>query len=230
MSAESGAVLQLTAALHALAPMPGVFNPWRDYDPVFDRASGAPAVRTAHLSRYLEARQARAKLVLVGEAPGYQGCRFSGIAMTSERMLRNLVPGVPSDGLFSGPKQPTSHPKQFPLLATEPTATIVWRCLLGLGLSPADFLFWNAFPLHPHKLGQPLTNRQPTAVELGATSHILPAMLSLASGATVVAVGKVAQRVLAGHGLRVPAVRHPANGGATLFRQQMQDIVESRSS
>ena len=70
-----------------------------------------------------------------------------------------------------------------------------------------------------------MTNRAPTAAELQATAHVLPALLDLAPDATVVAVGRVAQRVLGDAGLDVPAVRHPANGGAALFRQQVRDLL-----
>ena len=223
--AAADRVRHFVATLAAVPPLPSVFNPWLDYDPGYDFASQAPALRAEHLRRYLTARQGHAKLVFVGEAPGYQGCRFSGIAMTSERMLCGRVSGVGPSDIFTGPKQPTSLLALFPRTATEPTATVAWRCLLELGLPPTTFLFWNAFPLHPYKSGRPMTNRAPTAAELQATAHVLPALLDLAPDATVVAVGRVAQRVLGDAGLDVPAVRHPANGGAALFRQQVRDLL-----
>ena len=43
----------------------------------------APAIRREQLRRYLDERIGHARLLLVAEAAGYQGAKFSGIAMTS---------------------------------------------------------------------------------------------------------------------------------------------------
>src|SRR5207244_13172869 len=48
-----------------------------------DDRPGAPAVRLAHLGHYLDERR-EADVLAVGEAAGYQGMRWSGIAFTSE--------------------------------------------------------------------------------------------------------------------------------------------------
>ena len=57
------------------------FNQFRDGGP--DDVPKAPAIRLANLRRYLEERR-EADVVAVGEAAGYQGMRWSGIAFTSE--------------------------------------------------------------------------------------------------------------------------------------------------
>jgi uracil-DNA glycosylase len=88
------------------------------------------------LSRYLEAR-GNARLLLVGEAPGYRGARVSGIPFTSERLLTG-----------SGP--------------AEATATVVHRVLAELDLEH-DVLLWNVVPTHP---GTKTTNRTPTRGEV----------------------------------------------------------------
>jgi hypothetical protein len=69
----------------ARAAVPTLVNPYSRFDPALDRPGGA-AIRAATLLAYMEARS-RPTLLLVGEAAGYQGCRFSGIAFTSERTL-----------------------------------------------------------------------------------------------------------------------------------------------
>ncbi|HXL20125.1 MAG TPA: hypothetical protein VN961_21630, partial [Streptosporangiaceae bacterium] len=48
-----------------------------------DDAPGAPAIRLANLRHYLLERD-QADALAVGEAAGYQGMRWSGIAFTSE--------------------------------------------------------------------------------------------------------------------------------------------------
>ena len=58
------------------------FNQYRDVHAGLDRPAGA-AVRRRNLRRYLEAFVS-ARFVLVGEAAGYAGCRFSGIPFTCE--------------------------------------------------------------------------------------------------------------------------------------------------
>jgi hypothetical protein len=221
-------VAQFLQTLIALPDMPGVFNPWKDYDPQHDVGPEAPAIRASNLERYLQSRVGRVKLLLTGEAPGYQGCHFSGIAMTSERILLGAKPGISADAVFFGAKSRTSKPDLYPLGANEPTATIVWSLLLGLGVAPDEFLFWNSLPTHPHKAGDLLSNRAPKPQELAQAQHVLPAMLSLVGAAQVVAVGKVAQKTLSTLGISAPCVRHPAMGGATAFRAQIGELLQAR--
>jgi uracil-DNA glycosylase family 4 len=148
------------------------------------------ALRRERLTRYLnEWRDAR--LVLVGEAPGYRGARVSGLPFTSERQLTGAAPG-------------------------EATATIVHRVLAELGLVE-DVLLWNVVPTHPHLPGRPDTNRQPTACEIQAGA---PFARELARGRRVVAVGRVAHRVLGGD-----YVRHPSRGGSQAFREGLLDYA-----
>ena len=63
-----------------------VFNPWRDYDPDTEIGPEAPEIRRENLRRYLELRQ-HAHYLFIAEALGYQGGHFSGVAITSERIL-----------------------------------------------------------------------------------------------------------------------------------------------
>ena len=66
---------------------PDVFNPWSEYDVSCDISPDAPAIRCQQLREYLAPRLTRARIVLIAEAAGYQGCRFTGIPITCERML-----------------------------------------------------------------------------------------------------------------------------------------------
>ncbi len=73
----------------AAARIGATFNQYRDA--TVDDVPGAPGMRLANLERYL-AERAGAPLLALGEAAGYQGMRWSGIAFTSERDLERLGP------------------------------------------------------------------------------------------------------------------------------------------
>jgi uracil-DNA glycosylase len=141
------------------------------------------SVRRDRLRVYLE-RSRGAEVLLVGEAAGYRGARVSGIPFTSERQLTS-----------SGP--------------AEATATIVQRALRELGLV-RDVLLWNLVPTHPHRPGEPASNRRPTRAEIAAAR---PFLEELARGRRVIGIGRLAQAELGG-----PYVRHPSHGGASAFR------------
>jgi hypothetical protein len=100
----------------------------------------------------------------------------------------------------------------------EATATIVHRVLAELGLE-RDVLLWNAVPTHP---GTATSNRTPTAAEVRAGAWLLA---ELARGRRVIAVGRVAERVLG-----VPGIRHPSRGGARAFRGGLVELLDRGDS
>ena len=145
--------------------------------------------------------------------------------MTSERILLGNKPGIDPSVVFEGPKERSSKIDVHPQGANEPTASIVWSLMLELGVAPHEFIFWNSLPTHPHKPGQMLTNRAPKPHELAAAAALLPMMIELVGNARLVAVGRVAQKTLAGLGHTAEWVRHPAMGGANEFRQQVRALL-----
>jgi len=81
------AVVMASATAYQMIKWAGaVFNPWHHRDPQHDAAAGAPVIRREQLASYMAERQ-KATVILLAEALGYQGGHFSGIAMTSERLL-----------------------------------------------------------------------------------------------------------------------------------------------
>ena len=206
-----------------------VFNPWWQVDEQNDVGPSAPAIRRKQLRAYLQKRLRKAQLALIGEAVGYRGGHFSGIPMTSERLLlgRSKTVRLKSNDFFSDihPRR-TSKSEKCPDGFSEPTATIVWGTLLHLGLKPDQFVLWNAFPWHSFdsRRGM-LSNRMPNKSERAAGLPVLKAFLELFSRDQVVALGKIAAAQLEGLNVNAHCIRHPASGGAKLFRQQITVLV-----
>lgn len=209
---------EFVEALQRFPVLDRVFNPWRDVDLANDLSPQSPVVRAEQLVRYLSERIDVAEKVLIAEAPGYQGCHFSGIAMTSERILlgHQIHNGVSPNDVFMGAATKTSkHVKNG---ANEPTATVVWKAIKASGANTRKIVLWNSFAFHPMKSGY-LTNRKPTLQELRQALYLLEHFLSLFPKASRIPVGRVAEAKLGSFGIAcAPYVRHPANGGATEFR------------
>ena len=211
------------------SPSGAVFNPWWEVDKENDIGRNSPAIRRNQLRAYLQKRLRKAHIAVIGEAVGYRGGHFSGIPMTSERLLlgRSKTVRLKSNDFFSdiNPRR-TSKPEKCPDGFSEPTATIVWGALLRLGLRPDEFVLWNAFPWHSFDpRGGVLSNRMPNKSERAARLPVLKAFLELFPCDQVVALGKIAAAQLEQLGVNAHCARHPASGGARLFRQQSAEIV-----
>jgi uracil-DNA glycosylase len=211
------------------SPSGAVFNPWWQRDEANDIGPHAPLVRREQLGAYLNERLGKARLAIIGEALGYRGGHFSGIPMTSERILlgRAKMAGLEPQPFFMGmaPRR-TSKPQTCPQGFSEPTATIVWSSLLGLGLPRDEFVLWNAFPWHSfNALAGMLSNRTPTKIEQSAGNPVLTEFLALFPCHQFVALGHIAAVRLKHLEVSAQYIRHPASGGAKLFREQIARVV-----
>ena len=191
----------------------GLFNPWRDSCP-HDTDSNGPAEKLGRLALHLDCDP---EFILAGEAPGYQGCRYSGIAFTSERLLgEGAIPRIPAlSNRLSTRRLPFS----------EPSATIVWKTLKRLGIAERNIL-WNALQLHPHRPDNLWSNRTPTPDEISLGEPALRILIEAFPSAKIIAVGKKSEGLLREMGIPTAgAVRHPANGGATQFAAGIKDLM-----
>ena len=190
-----------------------VFNPWRDTDADYE-VNGAISIRKEQLTAYLARRLKKAKILLIAEACGYQGGHFSGIAMTCERMILNQHPKVTSQMILGREGKRTSR-----------MDSVVWSACLEAGLAPDEFLLWNIFPFHPYKKGNLLTNRTPTNEELAIGLTYTKELLSLTGTLPLFAIGRKSEMTLTEAGFSVTGLRHPANGGAGIFRAQLKEAM-----
>ena len=188
--------------LATTAPPPHCENPYGCKRPFAQQ-------RRQNLEIYLNWMvQQQPRLLLVGEAPGYRGCRLSGIPFTSLHILVGLAL----------PFQPV---REWPKLQREASATIVWRTIGGWQPLP---LLWNIFPFHPHQAGQPQSNRTPTAREIAGGRPFLSQLLQIFPQVEPVAVGKKAAAALLKWGVPHTAVRHPSHGGAKQFQTALNQL------
>lgn len=179
-----------------------------DAEALYDLGSAEGRLRRSNLQRYLERFGPAADTLLVAEAPGWRGMTNTGIPFTS---MRELGPG------YSAPPQPTAP--------WEASSRVVHAALEGWrGALPVA---WAIFPHHPFVAPDRLTNRTPRPAEVRSGAPVALALLEALGGVDrvrVVAVGRKAQGALALAGIEAIAVRHPAQGGATQFTEQLRAL------
>lgn len=193
--------VQALAEIH----LPAVFNPYADYCPACDRVDAA-RVRRRNLIRFLEAAIAtHVDTIWIARDLGYRGGRRTGVPLTDEIHLDNaaaLMGGIELDRATRGP------------VVSERTAAIVWNVLNKIG-EPA--VLWNIFPLHPHEVDEPFSNRCHTKIERQITWPLLTALMAMIKPRRIVAIGRDAGMALSGLDITIETVRHPSYGGQAEF-------------
>jgi len=163
-------------------------------------------IRKNNLRIYLnKMKTVNPRFLILGEAPGYKGCRLSGIAFTSEKVL------------FENPffkNEPIQFINEQGKLESEISATIVWSELSRLKEKP---LIWNIFPFHPHSSDDIQTNRTPNQTELEEGKSFLIDLLEIFEIQKILALGRKPESQLSDIGIQSSYVRHPANGGKNQF-------------
>ena len=156
--------------------------------------------------------------LLVGEAPGYRGCRLTGIPFVSPAILKA---GIKSHQLF-GEENGYQPALEWTNIQHEASSTMVWGGIETAAMLP---LLWNAFPFHPHKPQNQQSNRPPTGRELALGRPFLIMLLELfkitacplEGAGAVIAVGNKADEALSRWQIPHSKIRHPSHGGKAEF-------------
>ena len=136
--------------------------------------------------------------------------QLTGVPFTSEKLL--IDQAIPRVGHPKGKRITTRH-----IPWKEPSATIVWEELHKHQVADRTILF-NAVPWHPEGKDGPLSNRPPNAAEKKAGQECLSLFIDLFQDIPVMALGNIASESLNRLSIEHTKIRHPANGGAPLFR------------
>lgn len=191
---------------------PGLFNFYASEDAGYD-CPGAARLRQENLHAYLESFLCLPTWLLVGEAPGWKGCRFSGVPFTCEAQLAASHRDGPPLPFYG---RPTSQSGQR---LSEASATVFWETLRP---RHPDFLVWNCVPLHPHRRDEPMSNRTPVPAEIRAFAPVLAGLVAVLDPVIVIAIGRKAGLALQQAGLAARCVRHPGHGGKRQFQQEIR--------
>lgn len=188
-----------------------VFNPYSNRCPVYDRPN-APAIRRRALLQLLTAAvQTEVDSVWVGRDLGYRGGRRTGLALTDDEHLEAY-----STRWRITAARPTTGPA-----IKERTAAVVWRALAPIA---RPIVLWNVFPLHPHEIDRPFTNRAHNAHERIAGEALLRELLTMVKPCRLIAIGndadKVARSLISDSAFA--KVRHPSYGGQNEFIRQIR--------
>ncbi|ROP65665.1 uracil-DNA glycosylase [Curtobacterium sp. ZW137] len=173
-----------------------------DAEALYDPSTAEGSLLRTNLARYLDAVGPGADTLLVAEAPGWRGMTNTGVPFTSVRELgpEYLVPPAPT-----APWEASSRIVH--------AALATWSGPLPVA--------WAIFPHHPFVAGDRLTNRTPRPSEVRDGAPVALALVAALGVSRVVAVGRKAQGALASAGINAIAVRHPAQGGARQFTEQL---------
>lgn len=206
--------------IFTIASSNGLFNQYNDRDTRVDLPNAAD-IRRQSLYNYFKSFPKKPTVILIGEAPGPWGCRFSGIPFTGERQLLNHE--LPFIGYQSSRNKPKLNVrKSTPYVSN--SARIFWSVMKKYH---PQFFVWNCVPIHPYKHNNMLSVRTPISKEVKHYSNLLSEILSILKPKHIVAVGKKAEFSLDQLNIPCVYVRHPSQGGASKFKKGIAKVFRN---
>lgn len=191
------------------------FNPYSEHCGVHD-LDDAPERRAQMLFSILEkAIKQEIDSIWIGRDLGYRGGRRTGLAFTDD--VHILTHAARWGVLAERPTQGEA--------ITERTATVVWSAISRINM---PIFLWNVFPLHPHKSGNPFSNRPHNRIERNTGEDFLSQLILLLKPRRLIAVGNNAVRSAQRLSKKkcVIQVRHPSYGGQTEFLSKILELYD----
>ena len=154
------------------------------------------------------------KILLVGEAPGYKGCKLSGIPFTSEYHILHEEFFKDDFAVFDKTKPDK-----------EASACAIWEVLSGINKLP---LMWNIYPFHPMTADG--RNGKPKSRDIELGKKILENLLTMFNIEEIYCIGIKSMDALANHQLYRGYVRHPSYGGRKQCIDELQKILQNQAA
>ena len=153
-------------------------------------------------------------ILFIGEAPGYKGCRITGIPFTSGELFTNSEIKI-----FKDLKDEIFLEK----IESENTATIIWNYLKNKDNLP---IFWNSFPYHPFNIDNPKSNRAPNNEEIEEGKFYIEELVKIFNPKIIASIGRKGEKILKDMypNNNIKYIRHPSYGGKTDFIKGMDEI------
>ncbi len=192
-----------------------VFNPYADICPTHDKPNAA-LIRQRNLTLVLDAALSkRVDSMWFARDLGYRGGRRTGLALTDEvrLFLHARLLGTPP--LIRATKGAAM---------TERTAANVWHALQSIN---RPVFLWNVFPLHPHRPGEPMSNRCHKKIERAAFQKLNGWLIEILRPKQVIAIGRDAQSAIAELGVEPVKIRHPSYGGQAEFFSGLSSLYNA---
>lgn len=187
-----------------------LFNPYTDICPENDLPN-ANDIRTQNLIKYLT-KTKNARILLIGEAPGYIGCRRTGLPFTDERHIK----------VANQAFEVTFEKATFQGRDKEISALHVWDVLKDVKEQP---MVWNIIPIHPFKKGNSLSNRTPLGQDFDACKEAIDYLMKNRTFETIYAIGNKAYDKLNKLGYFPEKIRHPSMGGSNIFKKDLRNYL-----
>lgn len=149
-------------------------------------------------------------VLLVGEAPGYKGCKLTGVPFASEYQIVSEY--FFNDGFkVRDPEKPDK----------ELSAGAIWEVLREVDEKP---LIWNIYPFHPVKPDG--RNGKPRSRDIKLGKEILEKLLTMFDIKEIYCIGRVSMYALESDPIYKGYVRHPAQGGRTECIKRLKEIFK----
>lgn len=161
--------------------------------------------------------------MLIGEAPGYHGCRLSGIAFTcEENFTEDIIPGIMGKDMGYKIFSKGKPEREF-------SASTVWPKLKEWynthGFVP---LLWNICPFHPHKEGNIMSNRTPRKKEIEIGIKYFLELVDIFEIQHIGCIGKKSFDTIKTMGINTnhEYLRHPSCGGKKEFERMIDEYMK----